>query len=111
MWSSEKKGEFRWTEKWRKFRAERIAEQKIDPVTKSKLVKSANLHHMDPLHYDDLDPRKFVVLNPETHKIVEALWRKKDWRGALESLKKILETMELIRSGSWPVSEPAETQC
>lgn len=99
MNSTERK-KFRYTDKWRNFRKKIIEEQKVDPVTGSKLTKMCNLHHCDlnEDHYDDISNRdNFVALNLETHKVVHFLFlksRPKAWRQRIKGLIKILEKME-----------------
>ena len=99
MNSTERK-KFRYTDKWRNFRKKIIEEQKVDPVTGSKLTKMCNLHHcnLDEDHYDDISNRdNFVALNLETHKVVHFLFlksRPKAWRQRIKGLIKILEKME-----------------
>ena len=49
----------------------------IDYVTAKKLRKGANVHHLDTNlgHYDLLSDDRFVVLNIQTHEMVEWLWK------------------------------------
>jgi hypothetical protein len=58
------------------------------------LKPTANLHHLRPDQYDNLEPEAFVCLNAQSHEIVEWFARKKDWRDCLERLAAILEKME-----------------
>jgi hypothetical protein len=66
-----KKERFRQSKKWKDFRHfMHTLQHGIDPITKKKLYKMANLHHMnlDESHYDDIsNPDNFVFCNSKTH--------------------------------------------
>lgn len=63
---------------WANLRALKRKEQdNIDPITQSKLSKSANLHHLSTFSvdfYDDLNPERFKLLNQKTHDAVHFLF-------------------------------------
>ena len=91
------KEEFRMTPEWWAMRKELIAEQKIDPITKSKLTPRANCHHLDQrdCNYQSTDKSRYVMLNPKTHKFVHFIFivYKKYGVQALVELRKILDKM------------------
>lgn len=96
------KTKFRASKKWRDFRDKIRHEQKVDPVTGSKLTRCANLHHMDlnADHYEDLsDESHFVFLNRKTHDTIH-YFAHKDWRHRIEVMTKLLERMAEING--WP---------
>lgn len=90
------KGDFRKSLRWKLWRKFLINKQKIDPITGSKLTKGANCHHMDMReeNYENLDEKRFRMLNKKTHDMVHFFFAMKDWRKALEETRKILEFME-----------------
>jgi hypothetical protein len=96
--TTEEQNKFRKTKAWKEFREKIINQQKIDPLTGRPLRKRANLHHLDSIHYDDLDPDKFIALNIQSHDVVHYLDRCKDIDKAIENLKSILKSMELYRN-------------
>ena len=60
------------TKEWKEFRKHLIDEQKIDPITKKKLTKGCNVHHMD-LHlenYGVFDEDHQVMLNRKDHELI-----------------------------------------
>ena len=105
MNTTDYKKQFRNSAAWKNLRLMKFAEQKVDPVTGSKLQAKANLHHLDenPEHYTDIsDPTHFVLLNYETHSVLHYLWgdgkRRYDWRKRLDALRKLCEQMDCINS-------------
>ena len=97
-----KKTKFRATKEWKEFRKALKEEQKIDPITLSKLYKSCNCHHMDlnAEHYTDISNKEhFVILNSTSHDMVHWLYRYyiKD-PDVLNRLKNILDKMKEINN-------------
>lgn len=94
---SEKRAEFRKTQEWKDFRKALREEQKIDPVTQSKLTLTANCHHIDQRieNYSNLDSKRFVMLNKKTHTAVHFLYTyyKKYGEQVFDALRKILDDM------------------
>ena len=68
------KQKFRSTSIWKDFRHFKNVEQGgRDPITLSKLPKTAHLHHKDlnPEHYEDISKEgNFILLQPTTHKLI-----------------------------------------
>lgn len=91
------KSKFRATKEWKEFRKMIIQEQKVDPITGSKLTKMANCHHLDMSeeNYQNLIRDNFIALNPKSHDVIHFLFRP-DWRDRLDKIKEILTVMELI---------------
>ena len=96
------KNKFRASKKWKDFRDKKRKEQKVDPVTGSKLTRMANLHHLDlnEANYEDLSNEdNFIFLNQATHKVVHYFFLKSkptEWRSRIKEITKILERMEEI---------------
>lgn len=69
----------------------------LDPITKKKLMKGFNLHHLDLDHdsYADLSEEKFAALNRQTHEFVHWIWRyySKD-EAVIERLLSLLQKMK-----------------
>jgi len=74
-----KKKNLRQSKKWKTLRHNKNVEQKgIDPITRKKLIKGCNLHHLDQreANYENIDdPSRFVLLNKYTHDILHFLAR------------------------------------
>jgi hypothetical protein len=90
------KAKFRQRKCWKDFREhmKEVSENK-DFITKSKLYKTWNLHHLDPEHYELLEDDRFVALNSMTHDFVE--WFYKYYRkdpDVLERIKNVMERMK-----------------
>ena len=68
------KRRLRGTKAWKTLRHNKNVEQKgIDPITRKKLTKTANLHHMllDPTEYSNLSNEvNFVMLNKMSHDVL-----------------------------------------
>lgn len=99
MTATEKaKRTFRQSAIWKAFRHKKNVEQKgLCYLTHKKLLKGANLHHLDlnADHYEDVsDPTHFVFLNKQAHDAVHFLYRYyvKD-PSILDRLKEILDRM------------------
>ena len=77
--AQKKKRNFRSSKVWKAFRHQKNVEQNgLDPITKKKLLKRANLHHMnlDESKYEDLShPEQYVFLNSMTHDFMHWLFR------------------------------------
>lgn len=92
------KRDFRASKKWKEFRHRKNVEQEgTDPITLKKLLKGANLHHLDDReeNYQNIDePKRFVYLNKKTHDTIHFLYNyyKKDPK-VLERMKEYLELM------------------
>lgn len=101
--NSEIKNAVRKTKEWKEFRKHLIEKQKIDPITKNKLTKGCNVHHMDlnVEHYGNLIDENFVVLNRNSHDLIHRLFGHErhinsDWRERLDAIRVILEKMEML---------------
>lgn len=101
--NSEIKNAVRKTKEWKEFRKHLIDEQKIDPITRKKLTKGCNVHHMDldVEHYGVLKDENFVVLNRQSHSLIHAIFGhgrhiNRDWRERLDAIRAILEKMEML---------------
>lgn len=97
------KNAVRKTKEWKEFRKHLIEKQKIDPITKKKLTKGCNVHHMDlnVEHYGNLIDENFVVLNRNSHDLIHRLFGherhiNRDWRERLNAIRAILEKMEML---------------
>jgi hypothetical protein len=91
------KAKFRQRKCWKDFREhmKEVSENK-DFITKSKLYKTWNLHHLDPEHYELLEDDKFVALNSMTHDFVE--WLYKYYRKDPDVLERIRNVMEKMKA-------------
>ena len=98
------KTKFRSTKKWKEFRKKKIDEQKIDPITGTKLGKHAHLHHcdLDEKHYEDISNEdNFICLNNMSHKCIHFLFSRKDpkrWRKRILNIINILKKMENLNT-------------
>lgn len=74
-----KKRNFRQSKKWKDFRHRKNVEQNgIDPITKKKLCKGANLHHrnLSAEEYENIGNNDdFVMLNHQTHEFLHWIYR------------------------------------
>lgn len=98
-----KKTKFRASAKWKKFRHFKNVEQKgLCYVTHKKLLKFANLHHLDldENHYEDIsNPENFVYVNKSIHEVIHTLWRYyKTDPEVLDRLKEVLDRMMEINT-------------
>lgn len=97
--SSSDKSAFRKTATWKEFRKKKMASDKVDFITNSKLQKLFNLHHcnFDDTKYSDLT-QPFLCLNPTTHAVLHFIYgvpgRKKNWRKIIEKLTEACEIMD-----------------
>lgn len=77
--TQKKKRNFRQSKEWKDFRHQKNVEQKgIDPITKKKLYKGANLHHrnLSEDEYENLsNSSDFVMLNHQTHECLHWIYR------------------------------------
>ena len=82
---------------WWFMRQRLMEEQKIDPVTQSKLTVRANCHHLDQRdeNYNKLIDKRFIMLNPRTHKFIHFIYPayKKYGEQVLIALRDILDKM------------------
>lgn len=96
--TQKEKTKFRSTAKWKKFRLEmKKRQQGLCFITHKKLLKGANLHHLDlnPEHYEDISKKdNFIFLNKSMHDVVHTLYRYyiKD-KEVIYRLKYILDKM------------------
>lgn len=107
-----KKTKFRQSAKWKKFRHYKNVEQNGKCfVTGKKLLKMANLHHldMDDSHYEDLsNPEHFVYVNKSIHEVIHTLWRYyKNDPSVMDRLLEVLERMAELNNAE--VSENETT--
>jgi hypothetical protein len=92
---NKEKNNFRSKAIWKKFSKNFKQQQKTDPITSSRLTKYAQVHHLDPLHYEDLSSEKFIALNPMSHQTIEFIFRAKGgWKNALKNIENICLMME-----------------
>lgn len=92
------KRNFRNSKKWKSFRSQIYKKQNgIDAITHKKLLRYANLHHLDldEQNYENLsNEENFVFLNKNMHKVVHELWRYyKTDQEILDRLKVVLDKM------------------
>lgn len=76
--TSYEKAKFRKTKEWLEFRADFRA-RNLDRLTEEPLKSSYVLHHSDlnPEHYTELDPNKFMGFNTSyEHKLVHYVYEK-----------------------------------
>lgn len=96
--SQKKKRDFRASKIWKLFRHQKNIEQDgLCYITHKKLLKGANLHHLDldEKNYTDIsDPTHFVFVNKSIHEVIHTLWRyyQKD-PTVLDRLKEVLDRM------------------
>lgn len=98
------KKKVRSSKEWKAFRKMIILEQKVDPITGSKLTKMANCHHLDmnAENYQNLIRDNFIALNPKSHDLIHFLFNIKDKNGnrdydnALKRLKEVLDKMNKL---------------
>lgn len=87
----------RLSDDWWFMRQRLMEEQKIDPVTQSKLTVRANCHHLDQRdeNYNKLIDKRFIMLNPRTHKFIHFIYPayKKYGEQVLIALRDILDKM------------------
>lgn len=93
------KTKFRKTVKWKRFRTQQKARHGgFDFITKKKLYKGWNLHHMDldETHYDDVsNESNFIPLNKQTHEFIHWLWRY--YADDVTVIGRIVEVMESMK--------------
>lgn len=100
MKNAEIKETVRKSKKWKEFRKELKQNQKYDPVTGSRLVKRSVAHHLDldVNNYDILSDDRQIMLNPQTHDIVHALYGSErvryNWKERVDRLIKLFERMD-----------------
>lgn len=99
-----KKRNFRASVKWKKFRHFKNVEQKgLCYITHKKLLKRAQLHHMDlnPEHYEDISkPENFVFVNASVHDWLHEIYRYyKTDPTILDRLREVLDKMVEINNG------------
>lgn len=94
--AAQHKGDFRKTPRWKAWRRYLIEKQKTDPITGSKLTRSANCHHMDMReeNYENLDESRFIIMNCKSHSLLHFVFATRDWRAAIKALYSLCEKME-----------------
>lgn len=99
---AKKKDIIRRSHEWKELREEVKSSQRIDPLTRSRLTKDFNCHHLDmnPDHYSDLNRSKFVGLNKLSHTVIHFFAEMKDWRAGVAKLTELLERMEELSDGN-----------
>lgn len=95
--SQKDKTKFRATVKWKKFRL-KIASvnNKLDYITKKKLIKGYTLHHLDlnEENYQNLIDENFIPLNKNTHKFIHWLYLYyKNDKLIIERINDVMEKM------------------
>lgn len=104
------KKKVRSTKEWKEFRKKIILEQKVDPITGSKLTKMANCHHLDMSaeNYQNLIRDNFIALNPKSHDLIHFLFNIKDkngnrdYKNAIKRLTAVLDKMNQINEKDAP---------
>lgn len=96
-----KKRNFRASKIWKAFRHKiNVMQKGLDYITHKKLLKGANLHHMnlDASKYEDLSNEdQFIFLNKSTHTWVHEIYRYyRTDPEVLDRLKEVLDKMILI---------------
>jgi hypothetical protein len=73
--TNKEKNQFRKTQEWIQFRENQIKTRGLKcELFGTRLSKrTAQLHHLDPADYTNLDPVKFKLLSPTAHALVEFL--------------------------------------
>lgn len=73
--TSKEKTTFRQTVAWKRFREELLRTRGLKcQLSGVKLtLKTAQVHHIFPDEYDNLDPARFAVLSPSMHDFVESI--------------------------------------
>ena len=99
--NEKRKRAFRNTKAWKSFRHEIISKQKVDFITRKKLLSGCQVHHCDTRNenYKNLNEENFVALNSQTHKMVHWIWTyyQKD-KGVIDRLKEVLDKMIELNS-------------
>lgn len=100
--NGKEKEKFRRTSTWKAFKKLMDKLQPFDYVTKKKLTKRHQLHHLDlnPEHYTILDNNNFINLNPETHKIIHWIYSRytRDPE-IINRIKEVIDIMYKINEG------------
>lgn len=99
--SQKKKRNLRQTKKWKALRHKMNVNQKgIDVITRKKLIKGCNLHHLDlrEANYEKMDDEsRFVLLNKNTHQCIHFLYtywiKDKDILNRIEDLLIMMEEL------------------
>ena len=98
--TEKKKQKFRASPKWKKFRRELKKNQKVDPITGSKLTVRAVCHHRDlnPENYEKVSEERQVMLNPMSHDLIHYVYgdgnKFYDWRERIQRLIEQCEKMD-----------------
>lgn len=100
--NGKEKGKFRRSKNWLNFKKYIDKLQPVDQLTKKKLSKRHQLHHLnlDPDKYTILEENYFLNLNPESHKIIHWIYSRyvKDPL-IIDRLKEIIDKMYAINNG------------
>lgn len=94
-----RKTKFRSSAKWKQFRHYmNVKQDGLCYITHKKLLKGANLHHLDQNadHYEDLSNEdNFVYLNKSIHEVVHVLYRYyRTDETVLDRLQDVLDRMK-----------------
>ena len=114
--NQKEKAKFRTSKAWKELRHQiNVNQNGRDPITKSKLVKRFNLHHLDlrAENYNCIyDETRFVGLNPKTHDAVHLLFNvyKKD-PAVIERLKELFELMKKFSHDEIPTNAEEIEEC
>ena len=93
------KSKFRASSPWKAFRKKvRDYYDNTDPITKKKLYKGFNVHHLDlnEKHYTDIsDITHFIPLNKKTHDNIH--WLYDYWKNDPEIINRIMEVLMMMK--------------
>ena len=77
-----------------------VLQKGIDPITRKKIIKGCNLHHLDlrEANYNSLDDEtRFILLNKHTHEMIHFLYnywvKDKEIVNRIEDLLIMMETL------------------
>ena len=100
--SQSRKQKFRQSKVWKELRHQKNVEQAgKDPITKKKLYKMANLHHLDQRaeNYENIsDTDRFVMVNSQTHDNLH--WLYKYWIKDPLIIDRVVHYLEKMREYS-----------
>jgi len=100
--NGKEKQKFRNSKTWKEFKKKIDKLQPVDQLTRKKLSKRHQLHHLDlnPDNYEKLLQENFLNLNPESHKIIHWVYSRyiKD-PAIIERMTDIIKAMYILNNG------------